>query len=492
MKPAVNLSSKNIKTENEHIWTSFLCILLIVLFSANLYILWPGQMTPDSHAQYEMALHGNYNDHHPPLMSLVWGVLNHIYPGSGLLFLFHLILLYGAAAFLIFATNDKVAQLLFLFIPLLSPVSFYSSMIWKDVGFGAAYTFVFALLSYYILRKKRVSKIKIISVFAISWYGTAIKFQAQFALPFLMLLFSYWIMQCRWSSKTFLHGALYTVLMISAIRTVDWILIGKEGKLHSWQNVRLYDIAGIFKLTQKNFLPLFIKNHPRYSESKMASRFNYERVDDLTGTYDAPLILGSNKTERSELHKAWLAAILAAPIAYAQHRWAIFYRTLSIEPLERFDQLDLSSYEGLTFIRRIKQTADDSLKKEQRNEMLNYQQKITQSLFVLIKIIRSCSRLIIWIPLLILYLFIGIYFRRNLASAPLICMSFAIICFLGAIFFLTMASAIRYVYFVFCLIHSCHGLAYLAYTQSRRRLKTESPCKPSSTQNTSNATTQAQ
>jgi hypothetical protein len=70
-------------------------ILVLLIFAAHLLIMWPGSLNPDSQAQYNMAVAGMYNDHHPAIMSLVWRYLNYIIPGSGMMFLLQLVLFYG-------------------------------------------------------------------------------------------------------------------------------------------------------------------------------------------------------------------------------------------------------------------------------------------------------------------------------------------------------------------------------------------------------------
>ena len=65
-------------------------VVVFLLFSANLAWHFPGKMAPDSIAQYNQAISGEYSDWHPPVMAFVWSFLLRISDGPQLLLILHL------------------------------------------------------------------------------------------------------------------------------------------------------------------------------------------------------------------------------------------------------------------------------------------------------------------------------------------------------------------------------------------------------------------
>lgn len=434
-------------------------IMLGCLFIANLFIFWPGQMTGDSHAQYESAITGVYSDVHPPAMALLWRFLNGIYPGSGLLLLVHLLLLYGAAALFMAATSNPIAKTFGLLLPLIPPVSFYSSMIWKDVGFTFSYLFVFGLLSLLIMQQKRFNFFILMPLLTILFYGTAVKYQAQFIAPIALAGVAYWINKCRFNWAWLAYTMCFSASFLWLLSSFNNFFVPVDKKSHYWQIVKLYDIVGIGMQTNQFFLPAYQETFSRFSYQTVKDKFNYERSDDLVGFTDSPLRMAVNDEERHEVLRCWYQAITAHPITYLIHRWKLFWRTISIVPLERLDTLDFSSYQGLGWFCTLKKNASAPF----FSSATIKQWGITAA-FSLLKFIRNFFCLIIWLPFLFLYFVISIlYFNKNKAAISLLLMSCSALLFFSILFFCTLSSTIRYLYVIFCLIHASHGLAYVCW-----------------------------
>src|SRR5581483_833197 len=81
--------------------------LLAVFYIASVLMLWPGVMSLDASSQYAVAISGEYSDHHPPLMSFLWRYLDYIYHGPAPMFIFHLSMLYMAAAIFIYIFRES-------------------------------------------------------------------------------------------------------------------------------------------------------------------------------------------------------------------------------------------------------------------------------------------------------------------------------------------------------------------------------------------------
>lgn len=125
-----------IETTKITIKKNYIAIVTLLLFLLNVYIFWPGALSPDSVSQYYQAKNGEYSNWHPPIFSYVWSiVLNFIDGGKGML-LFQLLMLWSSIFLLSIIvkklTNNKAAA----FVPFigLSPqILSISGVLWKDV-----------------------------------------------------------------------------------------------------------------------------------------------------------------------------------------------------------------------------------------------------------------------------------------------------------------------------------------------------------------------
>ena len=125
-----------------------LYLILSILFVFHVALLWPGMMSPDSFGQLSMAVTQNYSDHHPPMMSFVWGYLLKIYDGSGPIYTLHLALFYGGIALLLNAFRDNSYRWAFLLLSIAPQIASYSLMVWKDVAFAFAFFWIVSFDSF--------------------------------------------------------------------------------------------------------------------------------------------------------------------------------------------------------------------------------------------------------------------------------------------------------------------------------------------------------
>jgi len=435
--------------------------VLAAFFIANTTLLWPGQMSPDSHTQYSAAITGIYNDHHPPIMSALWCMLDQLYPGSGLLFLFHLILLYSAAAFFMASSSVRCAQWLALLLPLMPPISLYSSLLWKDVGFACAYLLAIALMSFCSMHSKRLAIYYLAPIILLLFYGTGVKFQAQYVLFIPLWGLSYCLTNYTVSIKTYIYTVLLSLFFAFGLKTVNTLLVPTQQKSHSWQLVKLYDLAGISMYTQKPLFPGFTMHSRSFSMDAIRMRYNHERVDDLIQPPNNPLQLASSAQERTTLLNSWYNALHRFPFLYLKHRLAVWWRTITIKPIANLDTIDFNTYKGLSWFNSLQHHAAQSgfAVKTWLDSLLQW---LSLCILTLLYLVRYISYLAIWLPFLLCYFVLGItYFHKSRAAVPLIMLNGTGILFLSVLFFCTMASAVRYVYIVFCMIHASHSFAYL-------------------------------
>lgn len=133
---------------------------------------------------------------------------------------------------------------------------------------------------------------------------------------------------------------------------------------------------------------------------------------------------------------------------------------INIMPIERLDRLDFSGYSGLSWFTRMQKNSQEPLGDfHEWNQWL--MALISKILFKLFEIMRHALRTIFLLPFLMLYFFTGIRrYGLHKAAIPLILLSSVSISILLAMFFFSMASSIRYIYIMICMIHASHGFGY--------------------------------
>lgn len=426
-------------------------VVLFIIGSLHLFSMWPGILSPDSQGQYAMAIAGVYSDHHPPLMSFVWRYLDKIVSGPGMMFLLHLGLLYAAIFYLIISVNNFIYKFLLLLFSLIPQIFFYSNMIWKDVGFTFSFLFIAAYLGYITVNKKQLNWqkdfLKIIILLIILFYGTAVKFQAQFCAPVLLAWLAYILADYKYCNKLFIkYFSILSILFYICLNSVNTILVPNINKNHSWQLVKLYDLAAISISTNQDLFPLFTKNNNFTMQElknrlsrKSLDKFSYYMVDDLIFE-NAILKSGSNEAERKQLYFCWLKTIIKHPVLYIKHRMINMASMLLYHPSFKY----INKYNN---------------------------NKIIIELANIIIYLTMCN--LVPAILSLIYFILGIIaVRKNiLTGLPLLCFNLISLIMLAVLFFCSMAGTPRYTYIVVCMVHASHIFAYLTYNNLKQGLK---------------------
>ncbi len=444
-------------------------LFLGTMFVLNLVVLWPGQMSSDSALQYDMALTHQYSDHHPPMMSLWWGILDSFYKGPGLMFLFHLALLYGACALFLVIFASSPFRWLYAVLPLIPPISFYSSMIWKDIGFGVTYLFVIAVMSLYMMRRTSMPWWIVAANIVILFYGTAIKFQAQYVLPLMLLGLMYCYTQYRFTLKTVLLTVGAALLFMLSLNSFNNFFVPEKGKAHSWQWVKLYDLAGMSIATDTVLFPDFIVQYQYFSMPKIKEGFSHEGVHLLSQYSDCPMCTGHNQEERTLLWNYWFATICRYPWQYLQHRWWNWLNIVNVIPIQRLDTLDFSGYPGLRWFCAIQQQARRSL----ADTTTLYDiacVAVNKFLFGCCDLVRYLVKPSFLLPFILFYFVLGwLAVSYSVAAVPLLLLNGVSIALLITFFFFTMGSTIRFIFIMVCMTHASHAFAYRCFQDWRQR-----------------------
>lgn len=422
-------------------------IFLLLAFIASNIIFWPGIVSPDAAGQYAAAQAGVYTDHHPPVMSFVWRYLDQLYAGSGLILLMHLIMLYTAAAILVVIFKDSKFKWWYAILPLIPNIFSYTPLIVKDVGFAYSYLLAAAILAWLMVNKTEKNKyVLLLLVISLLFYGTAVKYQARFLLIFLTLGVGY-CFQYQANKRAIITGVVLCLLLLQAMFSFNKLLVPNTQESHSWQLVKLYDLAAISIALDHAEFPEFVKQNPNYSFSKIKQQFSSREVDPLVFVPNAVLKGGNTAQQRTELLSYWRKTVLSNPGLYLQHRLRLWTHNFFSVPSARSHPANFFKNTSL-------------------GPLLNNQQIYTM-IDVAYKTLSIALQFIWLLPLLLFYSYLSIVnFNKNKYAVPLLMFSCVSLTLLGVLFFMSMASTARYVFICTCLVHASHGFAYRAFRRN--------------------------
>ena len=313
-------------------------------FFACVFLFWPGLMRPDSLVQMQQGIIGVCSDFHPPMMGFVWRVLSGLYSGPGIMFVLHLALYWGAVGMFGYAQLHK-AKWVYI-IAFLPPIFAYQLLVIKDVSFVNAYLFCAAWLHFYSMRNILPKPLSLFGWFVVVFYGTCAVYQSIIVLPWLCIWLAklYWPQQAReWIAK----GLILFGIIALAVGIFNHTMSTPSNRS---QHNKLYDLAGISINLNKPIFPEYIKQHKLYDFERIKKLYSPNRVDELTFSGDSPLLTTSASENLKALHDSWISAIFSCPIEYFKHRWAIYYRQLTVSLLKHPSDI---KGETSTEIRRV-------------------------------------------------------------------------------------------------------------------------------------------
>ncbi len=414
---------------------------LVALYLIELFIFWPGIIRPDSLLQLQQAHTGIFSDHHPPIMGFYWYFLSFIYPGPGLLFLTHLTLLFGAALIFAFAFQDSRLSWFYLIILIWPQIVSYSAFVLKDIGFTFTFLFVASILSFYSLQRKKLPIMLVFIICILLFYGTAVKFQAAFILPFMSLWLAYCLNSYHVSLKVFFNGMVLFCLLFSSVQLFNHCMTQKKD--YSWQLVKLYYLAGISLREDKEIFPDFVKNEPFYSMEALAKTYNTQRVDELVFDTNPLLIKGRTHEQRNALWYMWFQTVQKYPESYLSHRWAIFQNLIHKSPIKSISEIASHQEFIPALIKDILLVYDS---------------------YGLTAFLKAITTFKFYLPLMLLYLVLGfVCIRRDPYAIPLVFLNLMGLTLLGVLFVFSMASDVRYIYLTMCCFHFSHPFFFKVF-----------------------------
>lgn len=302
----------------------------------------PGYMSPDSIYQLEQARSGYITNAHPPAIAIIWSLVDRVYPGPLGMLLIQNALFWGGLA--LFASSLRMRVrfqvLVVLAIGLFPPVFGLLGTIWKDVWLLGALTMVVGLLSHIpLVRKPAVITVgaAVFSVLAVGVRHNAIiallglAFWAANLVPFI---------RERTGFRRFLYSVGGAVLMVAIVVAMSTAISRQVIDRYDpiWLRVATFDIAGI---SVREGTMLFPSDSPVLKEGvdldDIAAAYWPRYFDTLyrdfcgDGSCPPPVLnLVRDDAELSRLRSTWFESIANHPVAWLQHRWAVFSHVLGI------------------------------------------------------------------------------------------------------------------------------------------------------------------
>ncbi len=407
-------------------------VLCLILFTIHYLSGYPGGMTPDSMDQFKQSLSFSFNSHHPPLMAMLWSLLNYIYAGPQIMLLLHLSLLWGGVLFLYYADGENKYRWLYFIIPFVPNVLAQSTMIWKDIGFGNSFFFIFAGCVYYLYKKTKAPLWVSVVFLLITFYALSIKFQSQFIVPVLV----FFIVSISSNKRLFFRICMSSILSLMLIFTNSLIIDKFSVNTNSWQLRQFFDIASIVKdLDDDSMLPDYVKQSKRYNFDTLKKNFTHHLVNHLVFPEDRIYTSTQDKVKLESLNQSFYKLIISHPFLYLKHRLLNFIYVVKCS-YSNYEEYSSTEYKDELRARGINVTTIEFLK-----QPISFMLKIYPNIF------RSNT---ISVALICLF-FVTLYKNSRPFSKENVILSYIVligIIYSLTLFFTTMANDYRYYYIV--------------------------------------------
>ncbi|MDB5713291.1 MAG: hypothetical protein JWO15_688 [Sphingomonadales bacterium] len=293
-------------------------VLLAAIVQASAY--WPGLMTWDAIRQYDQALSGDFDDWHPPAMGWLWRQFSTAQAGPSPMLILQLSLYWTGFALLAARAlrADRWGLAIALTVAALMPISLaLMGAVLKDCLMAGALLSASGLLAW--VRPGRDAWLRAIA-FALIFAAATLRFNAALAcLPLAVALLprrfhATWM---RIAGCSVIMGLILFCVMPTANRLIGARSSGVETSLI------LFDLGGITEFSGVDVFPALpvanpvAVNHHCYSPVKW---------DPYSWWVDEPcpigfeLVRATLKTRHESATLLWIGAILAHPVAYAEHR----------------------------------------------------------------------------------------------------------------------------------------------------------------------------
>ena len=305
--------------------------LIAAGYGLTLAVFYPGIMTYDAKFIYEDIAKGMLGDWQSPVMTVLWGAIDPIVPGSGSMFLLIATsywLGFGLLAFAMARHSSRLALLLPL-LALTPPAFVFVGIIWRDMLFATTWLLAAVIVFAVAERGARFRMLVQIAALALCALGVLLRPNALIAAPILAAYIA-WPTQMSWKR----NAILFVPAMAGFFALVQVVYYGALGatRQHPVQSIMIFDLGGISHFTRQNQFPV------TWSEPERSLLLNscYQPTQwDIYWRLE-PCDFVMRKVEREEklfgtpvITEAWMRAVMRHPSAYLRHRSAFMWNFLS-------------------------------------------------------------------------------------------------------------------------------------------------------------------
>jgi hypothetical protein len=296
----------------------------------------PGMMTRDSYHHLREAREGVYTDGHPPVINLIWKLVDYVIAGPfGMLLLQNACFLVGLYLVMRRVFSPRRAAWVATGVYVLPPVLLPFAVIWKDpLMAGFLMLGIVALLS----PRRGVRLLGLVAMFG----ATAVRYNAVGAtLPLVVLLFE-WRPGVHWLARYALALAAWLAVTLGALQLNKALT---DHELHYWASLAVYDIVGTLAHVDED-LPddelerLFAGSDLLVHEDIHATlRELYKPTDFLPITshptkklWTLPITghVGPPAHQRDAIRRAWKDTLTRWPLAYLEHRVRVMTQVVGL------------------------------------------------------------------------------------------------------------------------------------------------------------------
>ncbi len=415
--------------------SSHLFGVCLFLYAFNLWLLWPGVMQADSGTALKLAQTGTFSGHVPVAYVKLWSMLMPNTFEQIPMLLIQVGLLWFGIYFLVQSLESPLARIVAVLLPFY-PVFFHvNTVILREPQYIYAIFAGITLMMHARLTKPRLSSWHLGCVISLFLYAAAIKYQVRFIFPLLLMGVLY---ETRWFKNIWQVISVAIILGVpygEALNRLDNSGIKPGQQTHSWQCVKIYDLAAMSYYSNKMYVPEFLKRHPDITLADIQAAY-MDQWETLITFPNAPLRRAANARERQILLHTWKQAVVSDPVAYLRHRLYGVYRM--------FTGLNVTGDKPLPWAEK---PLDQKIKTVARRVFPYFLQ----------------------FPFLLLYLFWGFRLRYiDPRAQTLFFTGVVVLGYILAIMFNTLAFVPRYVYICNVLTVMLHPIALDIYLRNFR------------------------
>lgn len=291
-----------------------------------IYMFYPGLLNLDAVNQLSQARLFKFTDWHPPMMSFLWFLLNHIHDGVPVMLVFHNLVFWSAAVLLAFwlLPRTNYSRILFLlFFGFFPTIVAQLGTVFKDTAMSVS---LFLTCVLFLYAERIIVKIKFFVVVAIAvvflFYGFAVRLNSAPAVVVLCIWLGTIVFKKRLFKSVLFGLGLFVFLFISNQIITEKFL--QPTKTYPIQQVQVHDLAAISLAKNNPIFPRYILEWKNFSFHKIRDKYTPMNVGDLIFGYKNIINLTNDPTKLRELNTMWYRSIYKYPGAYLKHRASVF------------------------------------------------------------------------------------------------------------------------------------------------------------------------